>query len=320
MNSSTEKCAGIDVSKDWLEVEGPEQHWRFDNAERGWEALVAALRQAQVDLVVLEATGGFERGCVAALASGGLAVAVVNPRQARDFAKALGTLAKTDRVDARTLRQFAAVIAAHPERARYVRPLAEQAQLRLAALVTRRRQLVDMLTAEHNRVPLAHPSMQKSLRTIIRALEKQLLAMDQDIDQHLREHHKQSLEWLDSVKGVGKVTTASLLGLLRELGTLTRKQIAALVGVAPLARDSGKWRGHRMVWGGRAEVRSVLYMATLSAVRFNPVIKVFHERLIAAGKPPKVALVACMRKLLTILNAMMRDGKPFDLTLHQKNA
>ena len=320
MNSSMEKCAGIDVSKEWLDVDAGERQWRVDNSEQGWAALAAALRAAQVGLVVLEATGGYERGCVSALALAGFAVAVMNPRQVRDFAKAMGTLAKTDRVDARTLKQFAAVIAAHPQRQRYVRPLAEEAQLRLAALVTRRRQLVDMLTAERNRVALAHPSMHKSLRAVIRALEKQLLAMDTDIDQHLRTHHKDNLEWLDSVKGVGMVTAASLLGLLRELGTLSGKQIAALVGVAPLARDSGKTRGHRMVWGGRAEVRSVLYMATLSAVRFNPVIQTFHQRLIAAGKPPKVALVACMRKLLTILNAMMRDGKPFDLTLHQKTA
>jgi transposase len=320
MNSSLERCAGIDVSKDWLEVDGPEQQWRFANSEAGREALVAALREARVTLVVLEATGGFERGCVSALALGGFAVAVMNPRQARDFAKALGLLAKTDRVDARALKQFAALIAVHPQRARYVRPLAEEAQLRLAALVTRRRQLVDMLTAERNRLQLAHRSMHKSLRAVIRALEKQLLAIEHDIDQHLRTHHKQALAWLSSVKGVGTVTAASLLAMLRELGQLNRKQIAALVGVAPLARDSGQWRGQRTVWGGRAQVRSALYMATLSATRFNPTIKAFHQRLVAAGKPAKVALVACMRKLLTILNAMIRDGKPFDLTLHQKNA
>jgi transposase len=320
MNRSVEKCAGIDVSKEWLEVDASGQHWRFDNSEQGWDALVAALGEAQVGLVVLEATGGFERGCVAALGLSGFAVAVMNPRQVRDFAKALGTLAKTDRVDAGTLRQFAELIARHPQRERYVRPLAEEAQLRLAALVSRRRQLLDMLTAERNRLGLAHRAMHKSLRAVIRTLEKQLLALEQDIDEHLRTHHKPALEWLNTVKGVGSMTAASLLGLLRELGKLSGRQIAALVGLAPHARDSGKWRGHRMIWGGRAEVRSVLYMATLSAMRFNPVIRAFHQRLIAAGKPPKVAIVACMRKLLTILNAMMRDGKPFDLTLHQKTA
>jgi transposase len=206
------------------------------------------------------------------------------------------------------LRDFANVIAVHPQRERYLRALPDAQRAHLAALVMRRRQLMDMRVAEANRLALAHPSARKSVAAILKALDKQLTSVDADIDGCMREQFKQTLACLDTVKGVGPVTKSTLLALLPELGRLNGRAISALVGVAPMARDSGAWRGKRQTCGGRHEVRTVIYMATLSAVKYNPVLQRFHQRLISAGKPAKVALVACMRKLLVILNAMVRDG------------
>jgi transposase len=304
--------AGIDVCKQWLDACWGHRSQRFSHDAEGIRQLAAALLEAGVDLVVLEATGGYEAAAAAALQAEGLAVAVLNPRQTRDFAKSLGVLAKSDRVDARVLRDFANVIAAHPQRQRYLRPLPDEQRVQLAALVMRRRQLVDMRVAETNRLATAHQAARKSLQAIVAALDEQLASVDSDIDQHLREHYKETMAFLRTLKGVGRVTLSTLLAMLPELGHLPGRSIAALVGVAPLARDSGQSHGRRQTWGGRHEVRSALYMAALSAVRFNPVLREFHQRLIAAGKPPKVALVACMRKMLVILNAMARERAPWD--------
>jgi transposase len=294
--------AGIDVSKDWLDVCWGDQSRRFAHDAEGVKQLAASLRQSGVDVIVLEASGGYEVAAAAALQAEGFAVAVLNPRQTRDFAKAMGVLAKTDRVDARVLRDFANVIAVHPQRRRYLRALPDEHRALLAALVMRRRQLMEMRVAEANRLALAHKSAHKSVAAVLKTLDKQLLSVDADIDGCMREHFKETLAWLDSVKGVGPVLKSTLLALLPELGRLSGRAISALVGVAPMARESGTWRGKRQTCGGRHEVRTVIYMATLSAVKHNPVLKQFHQRLRAAGKPPKVALVACMRKLLVILN------------------
>ena len=312
--------AGIDVSKEHLDAAWADRVERVSNDADGWDALAAKLKADGVDVVALEASGGYEKGVACALQLAGLQVVVLNAKQARDFAKAMGQLAKTDEVDAQVLKQFAAVIARHPQRERFIRALPEAKRSYLAALVTRRRQLLDMHRAEFNRLELAHEAAKPSLRAVLRALDKQLGSVDHDIDQDLRQHFKDAAKLLDSVKGVGDVTVSTLIALLGELGQLPRRQIAKLVGVAPLACDSGKRRGARSISGGRKEVRSVLYMATISAMRHNPVIRAFHERLIAQGKPPKVAIVACMRKLLTILNAMMRDGTAWDESNHRLNA
>jgi transposase len=308
--------AGIDVSKQHVDVCCGELERRMVNDASGWDELTAMLRGAQVDLVVIEATGGYERGVVCALQDQGIAVARVNPRQARDFAKSMGVLAKTDRVDARLLRDFADVLARHEARQRYITPVVEAARQELAELMTRRRQLVDMRVAEHNRLEHAGKSAARSIASVLRMLDKQLAAIDAHIDDHLDRHFKTQRDLLDSFKGVGPVTILTLTAALPELGRLGRRPIAKLVGVAPLADDSGTRRGKRCTWGGRAEVRAVVYMAALVAIRRNPVIGAFYARLIAAGKPKKVAIVACMRKLLTILNAMLRDQAVWDATRH----
>jgi transposase len=309
--------AGVDVSKQYLDVCCGELARRMTNDAQGWDELTAMLRGAQVDLVVIEATGGYERGVVGALQTAAIAVARVNPRQARDFAKSMGVLAKTDRVDARLLRDFADVLARHQARQQYITPLVEAARQELAELMVRRRQLVDMRVAEHNRLEHTGKSAARSsIVSVLRLLDKQLTAIDAHIDDHMDRHFKSQRELLDTVKGVGPVTTLTLTAALPELGQLGRRQIAKLIGVAPLADDSGDRRGKRRIWGGRSEVRAVVYMAALSAIQHNPVIAAFHARLITAGKPKKVAIVACMRKLLTILNAMLRDNAAWDAMRH----
>jgi transposase len=302
---------GIDVSKAMLDiaVAPTGDAWSVPNSADGVQQLVAKLREISPRLVVLEATGGLERRAIAAVAGAALPVVAVNPRQVRDFAKATGKLAKTDAIDAAVLALFAERI--RPE----VRPLKDEQTQELEALVVRRRQVVDMITAEKNRLLAAPPS--KRVRTaigrIIKVLQTQLEEIDADLDDSVRGSPvwREKEDLLRSVPGVGKVLSRTLLSLLPELGTLGNKQLAALVGVAPLNRDSGTQKGRRFVWGGRAHVRAVLYMGALAATRFNPVIRAFHARMIAAGKLPKVALVACMRKLLTILNAMVRSKAPW---------
>jgi transposase len=275
------------------------------------QGLVLRLKELAPLRIVLEATGGLERRAIAALAGAKLPVVAVNPRQVRDFAKATGKLAKTDAIDAAILALFAERI--QPK----LRPIRDEEAQELESLVIRRRQVVEMITAEKNRLSAAPASkiVRTAIGRTIEYLKKQLDENDRELDQTVQKstvwREKESL--LRSVPGVGKVLSRTLLSFLPELGTLTHKQIAALVGVAPLNRDSGTMRGRRQVWGGRAQVRNVLYMAALAAARFNPIIRAFHQRLLGAGKRPKVALVACMRKLLTILNAIAQAKKPWSL-------
>jgi transposase len=304
--------AGVDVSKDHLDIAWLEEQLRVPNDVKGWCEAIERLRAAGVDLVLLEATGGLERGFIVALQQAGFEVARVNPRQARDFAKSMGQLAKTDRVDARVLRDLADVVARHPRRATFIAPASDTQREHLRALMVRRRQLVDMRVAEANRLAMATQRTTRSILSVIKLLDKQIKSIDSDIDKYLDDHFKDLRAILQGTKGVGQVTTGALLSGLPELGRLDRRAICKLVGVAPLASDSGTHRGVRRIWGGRADVRTALYMATLSAKRYNPVIRQFWHRLIAAGKPKKVALVACMRKLLIILNAMVRDNAAWD--------
>lgn len=307
---SSPSYVGIDVAKAHLDVAvlPAEGSWRVLNDPPGIAALVNQLQTHTPTLIVLEATGGYETAVASALALAGLAVAVVNPRQVRDFARALGQLAKTEAIDARCLAEFAARV--RPA----TRPLPSDAHADLLALVTRRRQLIDMLTAERNRLATARPTLHASLRAHITWLEKQIRDADRETGHRLQ----QSPVWrtreqlLRSVPGVGVQTARRLIVSVPELGTLAPRPLAKLIGVAPLNRDSGQHRGHRTTWGGRAAVRGVLYMAALSAARFNPVLRAFYQRLRAAGKPGKVALTAVMHKLLTILNAIVRDQAPWN--------
>lgn len=310
--------AGVDVAKDTVELAlGPSSSVEsFANEPSGHEAIVKRLLEPQVALVVLEASGGYEFALACALQAAGLAVAVINPRQARDFARSMGYLAKTDAIDARMLAQLAQVLAAHPERERFVKVLADAERQRLQALVLRRSQLIGMLSAERQRLAIGHAAARKSIEKLIAAIRKQLEDIEAQLAAHIARHHADVARLLQSVGGVGPATAAVLIAELPELGHLDRRQIAALVGVAPFARDSGHMRGKRMIGGGREQVRRGMYMATLVATRANPVIARFYRRLLAAGKPKKVALVACMRKLLTILNAMVRSGKAWDASLH----
>ena len=300
---------GIDIAKTELAV-AVHPHgaaWTVPHTAAGIGSLTARLQALAPPLVVCEATGGLETALVGALAAATLPVVVVNPRQVRDFARATGTLAKTDALAAAVLARFGAVV--QPP----VRPLPEAATQTLGALVTRRRQLVDMGTAERNRLGSAPAGLQPELRAHLAWLARRLARLDTALGAALRASPvwRTQDDLLRSVPGVGPVFAATLLADLPELGTLSRHQIAALVGVAPVARDSGAFRGRRRVWGGRAAVRAVLYMATLAAIRCNPVLRAFYRRLTGAGKVPKVALTACMRKLLTILNAMVKTQTPW---------
>lgn len=304
--------AGVDVAKEHLDVCCGRKHERVGNDAAGWEVLCAKLAAARVDLVVLEASGGYERGVVAALQGVGLRVVVLNPRQARDFAKSMGQLAKTDRVDALVLEELADVLARREDRERFIKEMPDPAREELRALMQRRRQLVDMHVAEQQRLHTAHKAAKRSLMRMLRELKRQIEELDTEIDHHLDDHFGEQRKYLSSVKGVGPVTIVTLLSALPELGQLDRRKISKLVGVAPLADDSGKRRGRRHTWGGRMPVRNVVYMATMSAVKHNPVIRAFYERLTAAGKPKMVAMVACMRKLLVILNALLRDSATWD--------
>jgi transposase len=300
---------GIDVAKAQLELacRPSGEAGRVTNDEEGIRELVARCEALAPTLIVCEATGGYEAALVAALATAGLPVVIANPRQVRDFAKATGHLAKTDAIDAQVLALFAERVRPEP------RPLPDEAAQALDALLTRRRQLVEMLVAERNRLLIARPAVRRDLQQHIRFLERRLREADDDLHTAV----KASPAWrvkddlLQSVPGVGRVVSLTLLAELPELGRLTHKEIAALVGVAPLNRESGTLRGKRLVYGGRAPVRAVLYMAALVASRRNPVIRTFYERLRTAGKPAKVALTACMRKLLVILNAIARSGTPW---------
>jgi transposase len=310
MTREEEVYVGVDVSKDQLDVAVYPKGtaWRDENNEVGINELVSRVKRLRPKLVVMEATGGYEVPLASTLQVSGLPLRVVNPRQARDFARSTGKLAKTDRIDAEVLAKFG-------EGAKLeARPLADEQTQELSAILTRRSQLVAMLGAERNRFRSARKAVRPRIEAHIEWLAQEL----SDIDNELEAAVKKTPAWrakdqiLKSTPGVGKVVSLTLLAELPELGSLNRKEIASIVGVAPLNRDSGLLRGRRMVWGGRARVRRVLYMAARTAVRWNPVLRDFYHHLRDAGKPEKVAITACMRKMLLILNNMLRDGSQWD--------
>lgn len=311
--SAPTSFVGIDVAKDHLDValRPADVTFRVSNDAAGHGEVLARLTDLPVTLVVLEATGGYEQAVVAALTAAHVPVAVLNPRQVRDFARASGQLAKTDRVDARVLAHYAAALRPTP------RPLPAAAQRELAALVGRRQDLIAMRIAEQHRLRTAPAAIAAPIRAHIAWLRKQLTAVEATITTQVAAHPQWQADstLLQTMKGVGPLISATLIARLPELGQLTHRQVAKLVGVAPFARDSGTSRGKRRCAGGRADVRTALYLAALVASRFNPVIRAFYQRLTAAGKPAKVALVACAHKLLTILNAMMRDRTPWRLPI-----
>jgi transposase len=314
----TAPCIGLDIAKDHIDVgTWPEKRtWQVPNTTDGIAQLLAELKELAPERIVLEPSGGYEQEVLATLLAAGLPTSRVNARQVRDFAKATGQLAKTDRLDALILARFGQAV--QPP----LTQLPDAAATELRALLQRRTQLVAMTTAEKNRLGTADPVIQEFIRALITAVERQR----QEVDRQVRERLKACPVWqqkdriLQSVQGIGDVTSLTLLAALPELGTYSHKQIAALVGLAPLARDSGTQRGKRTIWGGRAKVRCGLYMAAVSARRHNPVIRAFYDRLIAKGKPAKVALTACMHKLLVICNALLRDGTTWDLAKATKAA
>ena len=305
---------GIDVSKDRLDVavRPTGEAWQAPYNSRGVSDLVQRLEKLGPQLVVLEATGGMEMALAGELAASQLAIAVVNPRQVRDFARAAGKLAKTDALDAHALAHFAQAM--RPAS----RPLPDAQSKELMALVARRRQLVEMITAEKNRLRTAARRIRPKVQEHISWLEEDLEDLDRDLGEFIRSSPmwKDKDQLLRSTPGVGPVLSMTLLSDLPELGALNRGEIAALVGVAPFNRDSGALRGKRQVWGGRGQVRAALYMATLVATRYNPVLRSFYQRLCEAGKPKKVALTACMRKLLTILNVMVKHNRHWNPVVH----
>jgi len=309
MATSRAAYVGIDVSKDRLDVAvlGESQEKQVDNTFSGITQLVEWMQDLQAELIVVEATGGYQRAVVEALFWAGLSVAVVNPARVRQFARACGLLAKTDKLDAQVL----AVFGQRVQPRRYAAK--SEAEKELSALLVRRKQVEEMLKAEQNRLRTVSPSLRGSLERMIAVLKEEKKRLDEQIRELMNEQKawQEQLEILRSAPGVGMVTSATLLAELPELGKIDRKKVAALVGVAPMNYDSGKKRGYRKTKGGRTDVRSVLYMSTLVATRYNPVIQTQYQHLLKRGKLKKVALTACMRKFLTILNAMVRDQQPF---------
>lgn len=306
----TDKTVGIDVSKAKLDVAilPSGEELGVSNDEGGCRVLAAKLKEVNPSRIVLEATGGHENVVAGILSAEGLPVVVVNARQIRDFAKATGKLAKTDRIDAKIIARFAEAIKPEP------RPLKDDQAQALTAIITRRRQIVEMITAEKNRLAISHEKVKKDIRETIEWLQKRLKDIDKDLSKNVEANSvwKDKIDILQTCKGIGPGNSTMMICSLPELGTLNRREIAALVGVCPYNRDSGTMRGKRAIFGGRATVRAMLYMGTLAAIRYNPVITVFYERLIKAGKLRKVAIVACMRKLLTILNAMLKNMKGWE--------
>jgi|SRR5688572_1099256 len=304
-----EILVGIDVSKARLDVAvGEGERYSVANDLTGHAQLSERLMAVKPRLIVMEATGGWERAAAAHLTAQALPVRVVNPRQVRQFAQAAGILAKTDQLDAAVLVRFARAMQLEP------RELPSEQVQALRALIARRNELTEMLTMERNRLRLAHKSVRQRLKKSIEWLERQIGSTDHDIDGMLRECGiwRDKVELLESVPGIARLTSLRLVTTLPELGTLNRRQISALAGVAPFNQDSGQWRGKRRIYGGRAEARTALYMAALVGSRHNPVLRAFYQRLRAAGKPAKVALTACMRKLLVILNVMLRERRAWD--------
>jgi transposase len=314
--TNAETYIGIDVSKERLDVTSrpTAATGSYENNASGIAALVEELKKQEPQLVVMEATGGLERMLAMELMAAQMPVVIVNPRQIRDFARATGQLAKTDLIDAGVIAHFGEAV--KPE----IRPLPDQMAQQMDALIGRRRQLVQMLASERNHLVSATARVREHVKEHISQLEQLIKKLDQEIDQMITNSPiwKAKDDLFQSVKGVGPVLSRTLLAELPELGHLSRQEISKLVGVAPLNADSGKRSGPRHCWGGRAPVRATLYMAAVSAARFNPVIKEFYQRLLARGKQKKVALVACMRKLLTILNAIAKNNTPWDANLARR--
>ena len=306
---ATSHYVGIDVSKDGLDIAvlGEDRVWQVNNTQEGINELVKWMVELDTELIVVEATGGYQRAVVEALFVAGLPIAVVNPARVRQFARACGLLAKTDKLDAQVLAVFGQKVQPRCYEGK------TEAEKQLSALLVRRRQLDEILKAEQNRLRTISPSLKGSVERIIVCLKEEKKTIDAQIQQFVaqQEEWQEQTEILGSAPGVGKVTTATLLAELPELGKMDRKKIAALVGVAPMNYDSGRKRGYRKTKGGRTDVRSVLYMSTLVATRYNPLIRAQYQQLLKRGKFKKVALMACMRKFLTILNAMLRDRQPF---------
>jgi transposase len=306
---TSEKYVGVDVSKRWLDVQVHEEGkgWRVGNDPEGFAAMIAKMKQIGPTMIVFEATGGYESRCVKALGEASLAVAVVNPTRVRRFAEAMGILAKTDKIDAKVIAHYASV----------AKPLAKSRQTpleeRLAACVERRRQLLLTLVAEKNRLSTSPDCILSDIEEHIAWLNERVANLDLEIQSCIaeKEEWQERAKIIDSVPGVGPVTASTLVAEMPELGKLNRQEIAALGGVAPFNKDSGPKRGKRKISGGRAGIRRTLYMATLSAVKCNPVIRPFYESLLQKGKEKKVALTACMRKMLVMINAMVRDCKPW---------
>lgn len=313
-NKDDKSYVGMDVSKEVLDVYilPFEKHMQFQNNANGVRKLIEKLQSFPGVFIVMEATGGYERPAAQALAKANLSTAVVNPRQIRDFARALGKLAKTDKIDAQTIAMFAEKI--QPKE----NVVCNENQEALSENNTRRRQLIDMITMEKNRLDKANKALKKSIKRVLGVLEKELetinKAQKKTIDADPVQSQKNAL--LQSIKGVGSVVAAGVIADLPELGSVSAKQISALAGLAPYNRDSGTLRGKRTIWGGRASVRTTLYMATLTAIRFNEQIKTFYERLCKAGKAKKVAIVACMHKLLIIMNAIIKSNKLWNVLAH----
>lgn len=304
------QIVGIDVSQAWLDIalRPAGTYWRFANQAQGWTELMEQLKDIPTSLVVVESTGGMERGIVQALQQAGISVAVINPKRARDFAKASGRLAKTDRIDASVLAHFGQAMEPLPK------PLSSEAQTALSDLVNRRQQVVEMLNNEQRRLhSVRNRTAKADIETHIEWLKQRVKGLDEEIDQLRKEDAswQQQFEWLTSVPGVGRVVATTLLAALPEMGQIPSKQLASLVGIAPFNCDSGKMRGKRRIVGGRALVRSALYMSALVAVQHNPVISAFYQRLLTAGKAKKVALIACAHKLLGILNALVKQQIPW---------
>lgn len=309
---------GVDMAQQTFEwaLHGVRGTHGASNDDSGFQSLLEALKGRRVGLIVVEATGGLERALASFLLRQGLPVAVVNPRAARDFARGMGHLAKTDAIDALALAHLAQTLAAKADQAgvAFVAPSAQVEALQ--AMVTRRGQLLSMRSAEKNRLSGAVRVLHKSIEAVIKTLDKEIAKLERDIDAHLERYFKEQTQRFEAIKSLGPATCATLLAFMPELGSVSNARAAKLAGLAPLNQDSGKERGKRHIWGGRRIVRCALHMAMLTAVRFNPVIKAFYERLIAAGKPKKVALTACSHKMLRILNAMARTGQPWDEKFH----
>ncbi|WP_370611718.1 IS110 family transposase [Citrobacter meridianamericanus] len=308
----------LDVSGKTLDVHiyADSKAFTVSNNEPGFRQLCDELSGYDVTMILMESTGGYEDNAACYLQLQGHDIVVVNPRHARNFARAMGKLAKTDRIDAAVLAHMAFMIDSGPDRERYIKPVTDEQRKQLSSMTGRRRQVVDLITTEKQRLTHADDYTRASIQKTLLSLRSELKQIESDIACYVRKNFAELADRLLAIPGVGEQAMTVLIGDFTELGHVDRRRISALLGVAPFNQDSGNFRGLRRIWGGRQSIRNVLYMGIISATRFNPVIKAFYERLVHRGKPKKVALIACMHKLVNIINAMMRTGKPFDMTLH----